>query len=175
MPDPDWMVIALRLGLATLAGLALGLERQWHGHDAGLRTHALVALSAAMIMLSAVSMADSLIARGANSDPLRVIQGIAQAIGFIAGGLIFIRGGDVRNMTTAASLWMAAAIGIAAGAGQVVLMAIALVIALVVLAALAPIERRMPRHHPTRADGGVEMPNRRGATQMGEGEELPPP
>lgn len=132
----DWMTIAMRLGVATLLGLALGLEREWRGHDAGLRTHALVALSSAMITISAIELADANAARGAQSDPVRVVQGLAQAIGFIAGGLIFVRGGDVRNITTATSLWMAAAIGIAAGAGQFILVIVGSLIALLLLAAL---------------------------------------
>jgi len=103
MIDEDWTSIALRLGLATVIGLILGFEREWRGHDAGLRTHALVALSAAIIMLSALMISDDLVRHGSPSDPLRVVQGLAQAIGFIAGGLIFVRSGDVRNMTTAAS------------------------------------------------------------------------
>ncbi|KTR83783.1 hypothetical protein NS277_07410 [Novosphingobium barchaimii] len=132
----DWMTTAIRLGVATLLGLALGLEREWRGHDAGLRTHALVALSSAMITISAIMLADAASARGAQSDPVRVVQGLAQAIGFIAGGLIFVRGGDVRNITTATSLWMAAAIGIVAGAGQFILVIVGSLIALLLLAAL---------------------------------------
>lgn len=132
----DWITIASRLGVATVLGLALGLEREWRGHDAGLRTHALVALSSAMITVSAILLAEASVAQGAQSDPVRVVQGLAQAIGFIAGGLIFVRGGDVRNITTATSLWMAAAIGIAAGAGQFVLVIVGSLIALLLLAAL---------------------------------------
>lgn len=119
-----------------MLGLALGLEREWRGHDAGLRTHALVALSSAMITVSAIMLADATVAGGAQSDPVRVVQGLAQAIGFIAGGLIFVRGGDVRNITTATSLWMAAAIGITAGAGQFVLVLVGSLIALLLLGAL---------------------------------------
>jgi putative Mg2+ transporter-C (MgtC) family protein len=157
----DWGTIALRLGLATAIGLMIGLEREWKGHDAGLRTHALVALSSATIIVSALLLAQS---RGAASDPLRVVQGLAQAIGFIAGGLIFVRGGDVRNMTTAASLWLSAAIGIAAGAGQIVLMAVAAVIALLLLTVVRFAERRIPGHRRA-ADDTVRMPNRRGSAE----------
>jgi putative Mg2+ transporter-C (MgtC) family protein len=160
----DWQLIAIRLGLATLAGLALGLEREWRGRDAGLRTHALVALSSAMITISALSLSEDLHARGDESDPLRVVQGLAQAIGFIAGGLIFVRGGDVRNMTTASSLWMAAAIGIAAGIGQFVLVAIASFLALALLLAIGAFEHVFPRPETSDAKAGdLRPPNRRGA------------
>jgi putative Mg2+ transporter-C (MgtC) family protein len=91
----SWQAIAVRLGLATIVGLALGFEREWRGHDAGLRTHALVALSSAAIMVSALLIVQDQPAER-DSDPLRAVQGLAQAIGFIAGGLIFVRGGDVR-------------------------------------------------------------------------------
>lgn len=164
MIEEEWTTIALRLGLATAIGLALGFEREWRGHDAGLRTHALVALSAAMIMLSALMISDDLVRHGSRSDPLRVVQGLAQAIGFIAGGLIFVRSGDVRNMTTAASLWIAAAAGIAAGAGQIALVLIGTGMALLVLTLLSLIKRLMPtRHDPPAADDELVLPNRRGA------------
>jgi len=163
--DDDWLTIALRLGLATLAGMILGFEREWRGHDAGLRTHALVALSAATITVSALLISETLHARGANSDPLRVIQGLAQAIGFIAGGLIFVRGGDVRNMTTAASLWMAAAAGIVAGAGQFRLVAVSAAIGLLILTVASLFERWMPRRDEKEGEGRTRMPNRRGSTR----------
>src|SRR3546814_15180985 len=82
------------------------------GHEAGIRTHALVALSSAMIMVSSLILYDQLRGDGAATDPLRAIQGLSQAIGFIAAGLIFVRRGEVRNMTTAANIWIACAIGI---------------------------------------------------------------
>jgi putative Mg2+ transporter-C (MgtC) family protein len=166
--DNDWTTILLRLGVATLVGLAFGFEREWRGHDAGLRTHALVALSAATITVSALLIASALREAGSNSDPLRVVQGLAQAIGFIAGGLIFIRGRDVRNMTTAASLWMAAAAGIVAGAGQFRVVVASAAIGLLVLTAARLLERFMPASRGKEDDvsrpGRTRMPNRRGAT-----------
>ncbi|WP_242124282.1 MgtC/SapB family protein [Sphingobium sp. Sx8-8] len=152
----------IRLCLATLLGLALGFERERHGHDAGLRTHGLVSLSSAMLTLSALELSESY----GNSDPVRVVQGLAQAIGFIAGGLIFVRGGDVRNMTTAASLWMAAAVGITAGAGQYVLVLSGSLIALLLLSALLILERHIRRGKekpPATAEDAIAMPNRRGS------------
>jgi putative Mg2+ transporter-C (MgtC) family protein len=163
MIDGDWTNIAVRLGLATLAGLILGFEREWRGRDAGLRTHALVALSSAMITVSALLLSQETLARGGESDPVRVIQGLAQAIGFIAGGLIFVKGGDVRNMTTAASLWMSAAAGIAAGAGQYVLVAIGSALALVLLALFGLMKRLMPDRDDSSEADDVALPNRRGA------------
>jgi putative Mg2+ transporter-C (MgtC) family protein len=145
MPSPllegTWEELLMRLGLATLVGLLLGLDRELRGHDAGLRTHALVALSSAMITVSSMLLFDDLREHGATPDPLRVVQGLAQAIGFIAAGLIFVRRGDVKNMTTAANIWMAAAAGIVAGAGQYRLLVIGSAIALLLLVGLRMFEK----------------------------------
>ena len=159
----SWEAIGIRLALATLAGLLLGFEREWRGRDAGLRTHALVALSSAAITVSALLIAqDQPLERDA--DPLRAVQGLAQAIGFIAGGLIFVRGGDVRNMTTAASLWLSAGVGIAAGAGQIVLVVLASTMALLVLVLATAIERLLSKSRDGASDyEELGLPNRRGA------------
>lgn len=169
MLEDDLTTTLVRLGLATVLGLVLGFERERRGHDAGLRTHGLVSLSSGMLTLSALELVEL----HGEGDPVRVIQGLAQAIGFIAGGLIFVRGGDVRNMTTAASLWMAAAVGITAGAGQYVLVMAGTALALLLLSAVTLVERLFPRHGE--ADGHSEetqMPNRRGsASPAGQGPE----
>ncbi len=117
--------ILIRLGVAVICGLLLGLDREIRGIAAGLRTHALVSVSSAVITISALDLYQGVRAQGGESDPLRVIQGLAQAIGFIAAGAIFVAGGTVRNLTTAANVWLATAVGIGAGAGQFVLVAIA--------------------------------------------------
>lgn len=143
----SWEELALRLGLATLAGLMLGLERELRGQDAGIRTNALVALSSAMVTIASLLLFDELQALGATPDPLRVIQGVAQAIGFIAAGLIFVKRGDVLNVTTAANLWVAAAAGIVAGLGQYRLLIVGSGIALVLLVS----ERFYARFLPEKA------------------------
>lgn len=136
--------LSARLGLASLIGLLLGLDREMRGHDAGIRTHALVALSSAMIMISSLMLFAELRTDGHSPDPLRAVQGLSQAIGFIAAGLIFVRGGSVRNMTTAANIWVASAIGIACGAGQYALVLIGAGFALVLLTAMKLLERWLP-------------------------------
>ena len=140
----SWWELVLRLGLASLIGLLLGLDREMRGHEAGIRTHALVALSSAMIMVSSLLLFNALKEIGDPPDPLRAIQGLSQAIGFIAAGLIFVRGGAVRNMTTAANVWIAAAIGIACGAGQYRLVLVGTGMALVLLILLKLFERYLP-------------------------------
>jgi putative Mg2+ transporter-C (MgtC) family protein len=105
-----------------------------------------------------------------DADPLRAVQGLAQAIGFFAGGLIFVRGGDVRNMTTAASLWLSAAVGIAAGAGQIVLVVLASTIALLVLILATAVERMLPkRRYREPGSEQLGLPNRRGAIDEEDG------
>jgi putative Mg2+ transporter-C (MgtC) family protein len=134
--------IALRLGVATLAGLLLGFDREMRGMPAGLRTHGLVALSSAAITVSAFQMYEQLGPSNTDIDPLRVTQGLAQAIGFIAAGIIFASRGVVRNVTTAANLWLAAAIGIAAGAAQFELAGVAFLLGLVLLVGVGFVEAK---------------------------------
>lgn len=140
--------LMLRLFLATGIGALLGFDRELKGHAAGIRTHGLVALSSAVIMLSALLLFDRLRGEHAAPDPLRAIQGLAQAIGFIAAGLIFVKQGDVRNMTSAANIWLAAAIGIACGAGQYALTLLAAGFGLVLLIVVRWMERRLPHDDP---------------------------
>lgn len=138
--------ILLRLSLATLAGLLLGLDRELRGIAAGIRTHALVCLSSALITLSALLIYGAIQAHGGSGglDPLRVVQGLAQAIGFIAAGTIFVAGGDVRNLTSAANIWLAAAVGIVAGAGQYFLVVAAIGFGVVIITIVRIVERFLP-------------------------------
>jgi putative Mg2+ transporter-C (MgtC) family protein len=140
-----WGELLLRLGLASGIGLLLGFDRELRGHDAGLRTHALVALSSAMIMISSLIIYQQLRTEQFAPDPLRSIQGLSQAIGFIAAGIIFVRRGAVRNMTTAANIWIAAAIGIACGLGQYRVVLIGAGFALALLTIFRVLERFLPQ------------------------------
>lgn len=136
--------LSLRLGLAVLIGLVLGLDREMRGVDAGIRTHALVALSSAMIMVSSLLLFAELKGEDYAPDPLRAIQGLSQAIGFIAAGMIFVRGGAVRNMTTAANIWIACAVGIACGAGQYRVVLVGAGLTIVLLTLIKAFERWIP-------------------------------
>jgi len=126
--------MALRLCAAALCGAALGLDREVRGKAAGLRTHTLVAISAAVTTLVALELYEELAHRAdsGNMDPTRVIQGVAQAIGFISAGVMIRAGTSVRGATTAAVIWMAGALGIACGAGFYVLAGMALALCLIV-------------------------------------------
>lgn len=148
----EWDLI-LRLGLASVIGLALGLDRELRGISAGIRTHALVGLSSAVITVSALLLYETLAANGRyEADPLRVVQGLAQAIGFVAAGAIFVSKGDVHNLTSAANIWLAAALGIASGAGQYALVATGAVYGILILTVIRVLERRLPGNDKAQRD-----------------------
>jgi putative Mg2+ transporter-C (MgtC) family protein len=131
--------VLIRLGVATAVGLVLGLDREVRGFPAGIRTHALVALSSAAVTVSALKLTEQF----DSSDPLRAIQGLAQAIGFIAAGLIFAARDTVHNTTTAANLWLASALGIAAGAAHFDVVIVSAALGLVLLVVVGQVEKRL--------------------------------
>lgn len=137
--------LLLRLGLAAIFGMVLGLDRELRGKPAGIRTHMLVAVSSATTTMVALELFEALRDLGHQEvDPLRVIQGLAQAIGFICAGVIFMTRGDVKGVTTAANIWMCGAIGIAAGAGQYTIASVAFGFAIVILTLLHAVKRWLP-------------------------------
>lgn len=137
-----WQIF-LRLVVATLIGTALGLNREIHGKPAGMRTHALVALGASLITVISLELTtrDGQIDGGA---VLRTIQGIMAGIGFLGGGVILRDDShqSVHGLTTAASVWVVASLGIACGAGQWLTALMALALTLTVLIFLGRIEKR---------------------------------
>jgi putative Mg2+ transporter-C (MgtC) family protein len=108
--------LVLRLLLAALLGAAIGFEREVRGHPAGLRTHTLVAVGSALFTELSIYGFPS--APGQPVDPTRIAAQIVTGIGFLGGGAILKEGLNVKGLTTAASLWAVAAIGMAAGAGN---------------------------------------------------------
>jgi putative Mg2+ transporter-C (MgtC) family protein len=137
-------IIIERLGLATLAGTAIGLNRKLHGKPVGIRTHSLVALGSAMLVY--VSYGPGLV----NGPPVpQTVQGIVTGIGFVGAGVILHRSGSknrITGLTTASALWFTAALGVACGAGLFVPAVVATVIALVVLIIGGPIEGYIETH-----------------------------
>src|SRR6187549_2484861 len=127
MPSPVWSTadqwtILWPVLLALVLSTAIGLEREAGAKAAGLRTHTLVGLAAAVIMvISKYGFADVLGLEHVALDPSRIAAQIVSGIGFIGGGLIFVRRDAVRGLTTAATIWLVAAVGMAAGAGLPVL------------------------------------------------------
>ena len=141
-----WIDVQLlsRLGIAAILGLLLGLDRELRGLAAGMRTHGLICFSAALMTVSIIALYNEL---GGNTpasklDPLRVFEATGAFIGIIGAGLIVFSKGSVKNLTTAAHLWLAAVIGIACGAGQWPLVVIGSLISLIMLTLLRAVERR---------------------------------
>jgi putative Mg2+ transporter-C (MgtC) family protein len=159
------MGLQIELGLRLTAGLVLGaiigFERELHRQPAGFRTHSLVALGAALFtIVSAYAFTGPMV------DPTRIAAQIVSGIGFIGAGTILQYRGNIRGLTTAASLWSVAAIGTAAGAGLVALAIIGTILILVVLALLdrvedvtsrwlkLPPDRKTPPMSPQEVDDG---------------------
>ena len=135
--DVDLLV---RLGTAAVLGLLLGLDREARGHAAGMRTHGIICFAAAAMTVSIISLYHQL--DGPRMDPLRIFEATGAFVGIIGAGLIVFSKGRVKNLTTAAHLWLAAVIGIACGAGQWPLVVIGAVISVIMLTVLRVIERR---------------------------------
>ncbi|WP_321803668.1 MgtC/SapB family protein [Burkholderia sp. BCC1993] len=132
-----------RLLLAALLGSVIGLERERLNWAAGLRTHMLVCVGSALVMLvSTFGFEDVRGQYGVVLDPSRVAAQVVSGIGFLGAGSILLRGEVVRGLTTAASLWAVAGVGLAAGGGMYVASIGATAIVLAILAGVKPLERR---------------------------------
>lgn len=149
-PGPPWELVA-RLALAALLGGLVGVEREYSGHSAGLRTNILVAVGSCLFtILSIVAFPSD----SPNRDTARVAAQIVSGIGFLGAGAVFRDGDRVRGLTTAATIWLMAAIGMAAGAGDYFLAVAAVIITLVVLVVLAPLSEALSRHRERRRNRG---------------------
>ena len=148
--SPEQIEIALRVGTAVLVGGLIGMERTFHGRPAGFRTHSLVALASALLMLLGVHQTEWMTEvepDAIRTDPTRMAQGIMTGIGFLGAGLIFKEGLTVRGLTTAASIWVTAAIGILIGVGFYFLAFLGTAATLVILSLFRLIERRLPAEY----------------------------
>ncbi len=139
-----WVDIGIRLLSATLCAGVIGLERERAEMSAGLRTHALVGLGSALIMIaSAFGFSDVLGTPNVVLDPSRMAAQVVSGIGFLGAGTILVQQQIVRGLTTAASIWAVAAIGLSIGGGLYVPALIATALALIVLEVMRPLERRL--------------------------------
>ncbi len=148
--NQHFVEIGLHLGAAWAAGSLIGLERSFHGRPAGFRTHALVCLAAALLMVVTAYQWDWLGAgvpmETVRTDPTRIAQGIMTGIGFLGAGVIFKEGLTVRGLTTAASIWITSAIGILYGVGFFYPATLATLATLGTLAVFRRIEGWIPSH-----------------------------
>jgi putative Mg2+ transporter-C (MgtC) family protein len=140
-----WLQVG-ELGLGFLLSAVVGLEREIRQKSAGLRTHTLVGVGAALfVLISKYGFRDVLLPGQVIVDPSRVAAQIVSGIGFLGAGLIFVRRNSVRGLTTAASVWIAAAIGSACGAGLPWLAVATTVAYLVITLGFSQLTRRLPR------------------------------
>lgn len=139
--------ISIRLAVAALFGAIIGLERERKNWVAGLRTHMLVCVGAALtMMVSAYGFEDVMGARNIVLDPSRIAAQVISGIGFIgAGTILFLKQGIVRGLTTAAGLWTVAAIGLATGGGMYFAAMMTTALVLVILLIIQPLEKRFTK------------------------------
>jgi putative Mg2+ transporter-C (MgtC) family protein len=131
----------LRLGLAALASLIIGAERELRRQPAGLRTHILIGTGACLLMLLSIWLPAAL--GVPNGDPGRIAAQVVSGIGFLGAGAILRFGTDVKGITTSASIWATSAIGLSLGAGLYLPAGIAFLIVILTLSALEKVERRV--------------------------------
>src|SRR5215813_3554945 len=152
LPDArQFTRIAIRLLVAMLLGGVVGIQREWTGKPAGLRTHMLVALGAALFVLAPVESGMT------SADLSRVIQGLATGIGFIGGGAILKLSEEhkIRGLTSAAAIWMTAAMGVAVGLGRLWMAILGAILTWFILSVVGKIERQISGP-PASRDGDAE-------------------
>lgn len=168
-------VAALRMIAALIMGGAIGFEREWHHKPAGLRTHMLIAVAAALFALIALEIVEISRAEGAESgarsDLVRLIGAVTSGVAFLAAGSIVTAGAHVKGLTTGAGMWLAGAVGLACGTGRIGLAALATGITLVVLWGFRRIEERLENKSALEAAEEretplVRRPHRPGADSM---------
>ncbi len=134
-----------RLLLAAALGALIGFEREWSQKSAGLRTNTLIAIGSALFTMLSIELSP-----GGSSDPTRIASQIVTGVGFLGGGAILRTAGSIKGLTTAAMIWVNAAVGMAAGGGHYRAAILGTVVTLVMMRALLPIERLMDRRHERR-------------------------
>ena len=144
----DWVTVlqsmswgaALRIAVAAVLGAVIGLERSRGAHPAGLRTNMLIAVSACLFTILSI---EGFPLKGASQDTARVAAGIVAGVGFLGAGVLIRTRSNVQGLTTAATIWLVAAVGMAVGAGAFFLAVFTVLISMFVLVVLAPVSRRL--------------------------------
>lgn len=141
-------VIVARLLLATIFGAAIGFEREWRNRPAGLRTHILVCVAAATFAILTIEIIHApmfttdALGDAVKVDPIRIVEAVTAGVAFLAAGVVIFTRGEVHGLTTGAGMWLAGAIGVAAGLGFWQLALFSTVLALIVLTLLYAFEGR---------------------------------
>lgn len=143
--DPETVLAeVLPASVALVLTASIGLERQVRQKAAGLSTHALVGTGSAVFTLVSAYGFSNVTGPAASLDPSRIAAQIVSGVGFLGAGVIFVNRDVVRGLTTAATIWMAAAVGMACGAGMLVLAVAATSFHFLTVSALAPLSRKLP-------------------------------
>ncbi|MCD6354767.1 MAG: MgtC/SapB family protein [Prolixibacteraceae bacterium] len=137
-----WQTALLRIVFSFIIGTLIGIEREAHSQPAGLRTHILISIGATLVMLISIYIPQTF-TRFQNGDPGRIAAQVVSGIGFLGAGVILKFGADVKGLTTAASIWVMAAIGLAIGAGMYSISIIGVVVVLLALVIMDIFERRI--------------------------------
>ena len=137
--------IAVRLVLACFMGGAIGIEREFKDRPAGLRTHILTSLAAALFTIMAIELSFALAddQKNIQADPIRIIEAVTAGVAFLAAGTIITKQDNVSGLTTGAGMWLAGAIGIATGAGYFEIAAMTTGLALIVFVILNSVVKRI--------------------------------
>lgn len=143
-PWGNFALIAISLVLTIILVGIIGFEREYRGHNAGLRTHVLVALGSAVIMV--ISMYS--IGYGQNMETMRLAATVCTGIGFLGAGVIIQTGTTVKGLTTATTLWMAMSIGLACGSGNFTIAVLGTLLAIICLVAFIPLEKLANKRNP---------------------------
>lgn len=163
-------VIVARLLLASIFGAAIGIEREWRKRSAGLRTHILVCVAAAVFAILTIEIVHAPMFKTGtpegmvNVDPIRIVEAVTAGVAFLAAGIVIFTRGEVQGLTTGAGMWLAGAIGVASGLGfwQIALLGTAM--ALVVLTVLWSLEESLELNR----DKGSHREENDGARQAGD-------
>jgi putative Mg2+ transporter-C (MgtC) family protein len=147
--DLSDLELARRLLVAAALGGLIGIERELRQKSAGLRTNMLIAVGSALFTVMSIELSDA-----AGADPTRITSQIVTGVGFLGAGAILRTGGSVQGLTTAATIWVNAAVGVAAGGGEYHLAVIATGVTLVVLLVLWPLEQMVDRWVGKGRNGG---------------------
>ena len=146
----SWLEVVLRLAVALACGAAIGIERQYRQHSAGLRTSALVATGSALFVLVAALTPNG-------SNPTGIAAQVVSGVGFLCAGVIIRDGLNIRGLNTAGTLWCASGVGVLAGSGYYLVAALGAVMVLFANLLLRPLARFLDRHAKTTGDTG-EIP-----------------
>lgn len=165
--------IAARLGVAILFGGLVGLNREWLQKPAGLRTHILVALASATFAVLARELFLDAVDEGGQPDPVRVVEAVVTGVAFLGAGTIIQQSGSVEGMTTGASIWLAGAIGVAAGSGHFAVAGMCTLMGLAVLILVNELEHRVIRPLSRRTPEGKRAAEKKREREEAHGKDSP--